>query len=123
MRARSTSLLLGLLSLALVACSTGPHPAGAAPAAVQDPLVLQGLVVAQRDCSDCHAVTLTQPSSPNPSAPSFVAIANLPGFTSIALNARIHSAHAAMPLVSVSSQDRAALYSYFGSLRRQANAS
>jgi hypothetical protein len=53
-------------------------------------------------------------------APSFTAIANLPGMTETALNAWLHSAHPTMPNLIVAPEDRADLYAYLESLKRGA---
>jgi len=46
----------------------------------------RGLALAQRLCSECHAVREDQGQSPNENAPRFKVIASVPGMTSIALS-------------------------------------
>lgn len=113
------TILTVVAGLALAACSSNNAPPKLDAANSATSLSAQGLSYAQQACASCHAVTATERSSPSPNAPSFVAIANLPGMTPTALNAWLHSAHMSMPLISVSSEDRARLFAYLETLRRQ----
>ena len=52
-----------------------------------------GHTVARQVCGDCHAVEKGQPRSPNAGAPTFAAIAAVPGITAAALRASLHTSH------------------------------
>lgn len=82
------------------------------------PSAAAGLHYAQQVCAACHAVTSGQLQSPNPNAPTFEVIANLPGMTGTALNAWLHSPHPTMPNLIVSPTDRDNVNAYLESLRR-----
>lgn len=116
---RCGALLCLVAALALAACSTSRHerPEADAPS----PSAARGLAYAQRVCAACHAVTAGEDVSPNPNAPSFEAIANLPGMTPTALNAWLHAPHPTMPSLVVSPSDRADVAAYLQSLKRGAN--
>ncbi len=77
----------------------------------------RGLAYAQSACAACHAVETGQTSSPNPQAPPFEVIANLPGMTPTALNAWLHSPHPSMPNVIVAPDDRGDVAAYLNSLK------
>ncbi len=94
------------------ATSTPDKTAGASPA--------RGLAYAQRVCAACHAVETGQTSSPNPQAPPFEVIANLPGMTPTALNAWLHSPHPSMPNLIVAPDDRGDVAAYLNSLKHGA---
>ena len=74
---------LNLLALALAGCQLtqeqplGPHSSELTPFDRNSP-EWAGLKFARNRCADCHAVERDQ-ASPNPAAPTFVAIANRPG--------------------------------------------
>jgi mono/diheme cytochrome c family protein len=112
--------LIGLAAIA--SCSTSAGPGIDAAAANKPSLAAQGLGFAQQTCAACHAVTAAQPTSPNPNAPTFVAIANLPGMTQTALSAWLLSAHVSMPIIPVGREDQAGLYAYLETLRQRRNA-
>ena len=80
----------------------------------------RGLAYAQSVCATCHAVEAGRTNSPNPQAPPFEVIANLPGMTPTALNAWLHSPHPSMPNIIVTPSDRDDIAAYFNSLRRGA---
>jgi mono/diheme cytochrome c family protein len=80
-----------------------------------------GATLAQANCASCHAVGGSPALSPNPNAPPFRAIANLPGFTSTAFSAWLLSSHASMPMIKVEPADRTRLYDYLQTLNRKAN--
>jgi mono/diheme cytochrome c family protein len=61
----------------------------------------RGLVYARQACADCHAVGPDQRQSPDPKAPSFLAIANIPGMTRTAFNVWLFSSHPSMPQLIV----------------------
>jgi mono/diheme cytochrome c family protein len=83
----------------------------------------RGLVYAREVCAGCHAVEVGEQSSPNPNAPSFTVIANMPGMTPTALNAWLHSAHASMPNLIVAPNDRADVAAYLQSIKHGDGAS
>ena len=59
--------------------------------------VREGLAVAQRSCAACHGTRAGQPSA-NATAPTFDAIANVPGMTAIALQASLQTSHRSMQI-------------------------
>jgi mono/diheme cytochrome c family protein len=75
-----------------------------------------GLVVAQQTCAICHATSKGQPS-PNASAPTFEAIANVPGMTAIALQASLQTSHRSMPNLILSADERRNVVAYILSLK------
>jgi mono/diheme cytochrome c family protein len=77
----------------------------------------RGLAVARAQCASCHAVERGQRSSPNPFAPPFENVANLPGMAAIALNHLLHSSHESMPLIILSPEDQWHLVAHILSLR------
>lgn len=113
-----------LVGLALLVCActgTGVQAPAAPPQALSGrPSPARGLAYAQRVCAACHAVEAGQMTSPNPQAPPFEVIANLPGMTSTALNAWLHSPHPSMPNIIVAPGDRGDVAAYFNSLKRGA---
>ncbi|MEQ1608155.1 MAG: hypothetical protein ABL956_04175 [Hyphomonadaceae bacterium] len=116
-------VLLGCASLA-AACVTDPG-AAPTPASNRPPGQTQtnpprpsGLVYAEKACSACHAVAAGQTPSPNPKAPTFESIANMPGMTIMALNVWLHSSqHRDMPYVNVGEDHLEMLSEYLHSLR------
>jgi cytochrome c len=84
------------------------------------PSPARGLAYVQSVCAACHAVETGQTSSPNPDAPPFEVIANLPGMTPTALNAWLHSPHPSMPNMIVAPDDRGDVAAYLNSLKHGA---
>ena len=78
----------------------------------------QGLVLAQQICSQCHAVEAGSPGSPNPAAPRFEDIANIPGMTATAISATLHTSHRTMPNVMLDSDQISNITAYLLSLKR-----
>ena len=113
------STLIGLV-LALSACTgtQAPAPVASGPDISADAASARGLAYAQSACATCHAVEAGQTSSPNPRAPAFEIVANLPGMTPIALNAWLHSPHPSMPNIVVAPDDRDDIAAYLNSLKR-----
>jgi mono/diheme cytochrome c family protein len=72
----------------------------------------QGLALARDACSECHSVVKTQSQSPNANAPTFEAIANTPGMTSMALSAALQTSHRTMPNVVLKGDDMANAIAY-----------
>jgi len=63
-------------------------------------------------------VAAGQTRSPNPKAPTFETIANVPGMTLLALNVALHSAHATMPLLKVDPDRIEDLSAYLSTLKK-----
>jgi cytochrome c len=78
----------------------------------------QGLVLAQQICAQCHAVEAGSLNSPNPAAPRFEDIANIPGMTATAISATLHTSHRTMPNVMLDSDQTGAIIAYLLSLKR-----
>ena len=114
------AIWLRVLTLSLAAsliCSCA-NQIGPGPSSDARPSAALGLRYAEQVCATCHAVTPGQGQSPNPNAPTFEVIANLPGMTGTALNAWMHSPHPSMPNLIVSPVDRDNVAAYLESLRR-----
>lgn len=77
----------------------------------------RGLVIARRSCVACHAVTADRAMSPNPKAPPFVAMAQTPGMTAIALRAALQTSHRTMPNLVLRKQRREDVIAYILQLR------
>lgn len=77
----------------------------------------RGLTVARELCGSCHAVRRGQEVSPNPVAPPFVRVANIPGMTAMALNHLMHSSHKTMPNIILAPEDQWHLVAYILSLQ------
>ena len=117
-------VVVGCASIA-TACSTGPAPQAAPVSnsspvqATSNPPRSPGLVYAEKACSACHAVVSGQTRSPDPKAPTFEAIANTPGMTTMALNVWLHSSlHRDMPYVRVEPDQLESLAEHLFSLRK-----
>ena len=78
----------------------------------------RGLAVARANCAGCHAITRGERSSPNPLAPPFERVANIPGMTPLALNHLMHSSHETMPLIILPPEEQWNLVAHIMSLRR-----
>ena len=50
-----------------------------------------GLDVARESCASCHAILRVEDRSPNPNAPTFAHIANVPGMSAMALHVALQS--------------------------------
>ena len=77
----------------------------------------RGLALAERLCSQCHAVRKEQAQSPNENAPRFQVIASIPGMTSIALTAALNTSHRTMPNIMLEADEQADVIAYILSLR------
>ena len=71
----------------------------------------RGLALAQRLCSQCHAVRKEQKQSPNENAPRY------PGMTSIALSAALNTSHRTMPNIILQADEQADVIAYILSLK------
>jgi mono/diheme cytochrome c family protein len=78
----------------------------------------QGLALAQQICAQCHAVEPGSLNSPNPAAPRFEDIANIPGMTAAAISATLHTSHPTMPNVMLDGDQTGAIIAYLLSLKR-----
>lgn len=78
----------------------------------------QGLKVARVQCAECHRVANEGSYSPNPAAPTFEHIANIPGMTSRALTAALRTSHRTMPNVIISNTEIRDVVAYILSLKR-----
>jgi cytochrome c len=77
----------------------------------------QGRNLARQVCAECHAVGASPGVSPNPNAPPFELIANLPGMTSIALTAALRTSHREMPNVILKPDELSNIIAYILSLK------
>ena len=77
----------------------------------------RSLALAQRLCSQCHAVRKEQARSPNENAPRFQVIASVPGMTSIALSAALNTSHRTMPNIMLEADEQADVIAYILSLK------
>ena len=100
---------MSVLASSLAAGSAGAQETGN---------VGRGLALAQRICSECHAVEKGQARSPNPASPRFEAIANTPGMTAIALSAALLTPHRTMPNILLNADELSNVVAYILSLRR-----
>ena len=77
----------------------------------------RGLVLAQRLCTECHAVQKEYSRSPNANTPRFQAIAAIPGMTATALSAALNTSHRAMPNIMLPGDEQADIIAYILSLK------
>jgi hypothetical protein len=73
--------------------------------------------LAQRLCTDCHAIQKEYARSPNANAPRCQAIASTPGMTAIALAAALNTSHDLMPNVLLAADEQADIIAYILSLK------
>jgi mono/diheme cytochrome c family protein len=78
----------------------------------------KGRLLARQVCAECHAVGTRTLRSPNPYAPSFVAIASTPGMTEAALNFILHNYHRRMPNFIFTDEQANAAITYILSLKK-----
>jgi hypothetical protein len=93
-------------------------PLGDQKVAADAPSPSPGRTYAEAACASCHAVIAGQTRSPNPKAPTFDMIANLPGMTLMALNAVLHTSHETMPNLIIESGRIEDLSAYLHTLKR-----
>ena len=77
----------------------------------------KGLALAQQVCAECHAIDKRQVRLPNPAAPRFEAVANVPGMTAIALTAALQTSHRTMPNLVLDSDELRNITAYILSLK------
>ena len=78
---------------------------------------VKGLALAQKVCAECHAIDKRQVRSPNPAAPRFEAVANVPGMTAIALTAALQTSHRTMPNLMFDRDELRNIVAYILSLK------
>ncbi|MGJ4892466.1 c-type cytochrome [Bradyrhizobium sp. HKCCYLRH3099] len=88
---------------------------GATPAADS---VQAGRKLAEAWCSPCHAIDASGARSRTATAPDFVAVANMPSTTELALKVFLQSSHPTMPNVILTAEQRGDLVNYILSLKR-----
>jgi len=76
-----------------------------------------GRAFAQQVCAACHALQRGQVDSPNPDAPTFPVIAQVPGLTALALTVSLQGAHRKMPDLVLSQQEISDVSAFILSLR------
>jgi hypothetical protein len=79
---------------------------------------MPGRIYADTACASCHAVAPGQTRSPNPEAPTFEMIANVPGMTLMALSVVLHTSHKTMPNLIIESGRIEDLSAYLHTLKR-----
>jgi mono/diheme cytochrome c family protein len=77
----------------------------------------RGLELAQRLCTECHAVGKDDARSPNERAPRFQTIAAVPGMTATALSAALNTSHRTMPNIILQPEEQAHIIAYILSLK------
>jgi mono/diheme cytochrome c family protein len=76
-----------------------------------------GLAFARTICADCHAIESKAANSPNPAAPTFQRIANVPGMTETALYVSLQTPHRTMPDLHLEGDELRNVAAYILSLR------
>jgi len=76
-----------------------------------------GLALAQRVCSECHAIRRGEVRLPISGAPTFLELATTPGMTVIALMVALTTPHAGMPMFMLTAEQREDVIAYILSLR------
>lgn len=67
---------------------------------------------AVRFCANCHAVDERNTTSPEPAAPPFKAVADMPSTTRLALTVWLQSSHPTMPNLILSSEEKDNVIAY-----------
>lgn len=81
----------------------------------------RGLAVARDVCSGCHAIQAQQLQSPNARAPTFLAIATIPGMTATALTVTLTTPHSGMPMFRLTTEQRDGIIAYILSLKQSSS--
>jgi mono/diheme cytochrome c family protein len=76
-----------------------------------------GLALAEQVCVVCHAIYKRPGSSPNPAAPRFEEIANVPGMTALALSVALRTSHSTMPNLILDKDEVESIAAYILSLK------
>ena len=106
-RMKMSAMLSGLLMATMIAV----------PVHAQGQDLQNGLTLARRVCSECHAVQRMEPRSPNARAPTFEQLAATPGMTETALTVALSTPHAGMPMFRLTPEQRTDIIGYILSLR------
>jgi mono/diheme cytochrome c family protein len=80
----------------------------------------RGHLLAKQVCAECHAVEKNETVSRNTAAPTFSAIAQSPGMTSLALSVFFRTPHENMPNLVLPTQQMLDVIAYIESLKRPA---
>lgn len=78
----------------------------------------RGRAYALANCADCHAVLVTDRSSPAANAPRFADVANTAGMTETAVLVWLQTSHPTMPNFVLEAADMRNLAAYITSLKR-----
>jgi len=101
--------------VAIVAASAGFAASASAQSA--DPSL--GKHLAETVCSACHQVGPDSPApSPNPKAPSFLAISRTPSMSDLAIKVFLRSSHPTMPNIILSPDEIDSITAYIRSQGR-----
>ena len=111
MKMKGKEMLRGSLPIFLVIVA-GTAPAWTEPAAIQ-----RGFAYTKKNCAECHAVEKEDRFSPEPSAPAFNSLANIPGVSWIALTAWLQRSHETMPDFIIPPHHREDIVAYILSLK------
>ena len=85
--------------------------AAPAMAASADPTT--GAQIAKAECASCHAVGAdAEAKSPDPKAPRFIDVANMPSTTELSLKVFLRSSHKNMPNIILAREEIDSLASY-----------
>jgi mono/diheme cytochrome c family protein len=88
---------------------------GAAAAEYGDAVI--GLAYAEKNCSECHAISGKGKESQTPKAPAFAAVANAPSTTETALFAFLQTPHPNMPNFVLTPEDMRNVVAYILGLK------
>lgn len=108
-------LLLSLITALAVAGCASPSPQtahGHGPGSAA-----AGFAFAEETCATCHAIGADERDSPHMNAPSFEAIADTPGMTSIAFTAWMRSSHPTMPDLMLEQSQVDDIWAYIETLK------
>jgi mono/diheme cytochrome c family protein len=106
------AILLAVAALLLIRLH---YADGATPAAADS--VTAGHKLAEAWCAACHAIDASAARS-QANVPDFVAVANLPSTTELALKVFLQSSHSTMPNLVLTPEQRGDLVNYILSLKR-----
>ena len=105
------AILLALGAMLLIRL----HNAGGVTPATES--VQAGRKLAEAWCSSCHAIDAGGSRAQTTTAPDFVAVANMPSTTELALTVFLQSSHPTMPNVVLTAEQRGDLVNYILSLK------
>jgi mono/diheme cytochrome c family protein len=85
----------------------------AAPAMAASADPTSGAHIAKAECASCHAVgSGAEAKSPDPKAPRFIDVANMPSTTELSLKVFLRSSHKNMPNIILTREEIDSLASY-----------